>query len=88
MEEPSPASEPAPAGAPTANGERRLFNTHTADFEDVPVYARDVLSPGMHISGPAIVVESQTTTVVAPEFDARIDGQGYIILERRDTPKP
>jgi N-methylhydantoinase A len=38
----------------------------------------------MHIAGPAIVVESQTTTVVARGFDARIDGQGYIILERKN----
>jgi N-methylhydantoinase A len=88
VEEPPPVSEPAPAGAPTANGERRLFNTRTADFEDVPVYARDALSPGMRIAGPAIVVESQTTTVVAPGFDARIDGLGYIILERKNESQP
>jgi N-methylhydantoinase A len=80
VEEPQPVSEPPPAGAPTANGERRLFNTHTADFEDVPVYARDTLSPGMRISGPVIIAESQTTTIVTRGFDARIDGLGYIIL--------
>ena len=84
VEATQPVAEPAPAGMPAANGERRLFNTRTADFEDVPVYARDTLSPGMRIAGPAIVVESQTTTVVTRDFDARIDGQGYIILERRN----
>jgi len=84
VEATQPVAEPAPAGTPAANGERRLFNTRTADFEDVPVYARDTLSPGMRIAGPAIVVESQTTTVVTRDFDARIDGQGYIILERRN----
>ena len=88
VEAPQSVAEPAPIGAPAANGERRLFNTRTADFEDVPVYARETLSPGMRIAGPAIVSESQTTTVVARGFDARIDGQGYIILNRTDESQP
>ena len=82
-----PVAEPAAvATLPPAIGERTLFNTRAADFETVPVYGRDTLTPGMHIAGPAIVSESQTTTVVTPDFDARIDGRGYIILERRDQP--
>ncbi len=88
VEAPQPVAEPEPIGAPTANGERKLFNTRTADFEDVPVYARETLSPGMRIAGPAIVSESQTTTVVARGFDARIDGQGYIILNRINESQP
>jgi len=84
VDAPSPVAEPAAVGTPPpANGERTLFNTRAADFETVPVYARDTLTPGMRIAGPAIVSESQTTTVVTPDFDARIDGRGYIILERR-----
>ena len=87
VDPPTPVAEPSAAGtAPPANGERTLFNTRAADFETVPVYGRDTLTPGMRIAGPAIVSESQTTTVVSADFDARIDGRGYIILERRDGP--
>ena len=87
VDAPLPVAEPAAVDTPpTVNGERTLFNTRSADFETVPVYARDTLTPGMRIAGPAIVSESQTTTVVTPDFDARIDGRGYIILERRDEP--
>ncbi len=78
----------AEAGAgetPPADGQRSLFNTHTADFENVPVYARESLLPGMRIPGPAVVSESQTSTVIARGFDARIDARGYIILERRTS---
>jgi N-methylhydantoinase A len=82
---PESLPDPEPSGAPSASGQRSLFNTHTADFENVPVYARETLCPGMRIPGPAVVSESQTSTVVARGFDARIDGQGYIILEREDT---
>ncbi|NIW35934.1 MAG: hypothetical protein GWN32_05195, partial [Gemmatimonadetes bacterium] len=39
--EPEAAAEPADAGSPPANGSRSLFNTRTADFEDVPVFARE-----------------------------------------------
>ena len=85
VEAPSPVAEPVAVGtAPPADGERTLFNTRAADFETVPVYGRDTLTPGTRIAGPAIVSESQTTTVVTSDFDARIDGRGYIILERRD----
>jgi N-methylhydantoinase A len=87
VDDPRPVAEPATVGgAPAANGTRKLFNTRTADYEKVPVYARDSLSPGMRIPGPAIVSESQTTTVVAPDFDAHIEGRGYIHLERRGAP--
>jgi N-methylhydantoinase A len=82
---PAALGEPAPvAESPPASGERRLFNTRTADYEVVPVYARDALAPGMRIAGPAIISESQTTTVVAREFDAHVDARGYIILQRRE----
>jgi N-methylhydantoinase A len=86
----APVADPQPliestlaAGSATASGERKLFNTRTADYEVVPVYARETLSLGVRIAGPAIISESQTTTVVAREFDARIDARGYIILERK-----
>jgi len=59
-----------------------LFNTRRAEFEDVPVYARDNLSAGMRLSGPAIICESQTSTVVARGFDMRVGTGGYIILKR------
>ena len=87
VSDPEAAPEPADAGSPSANGQRSLFNTHTADFEQVPVYARASLTPGMRIQGPAVVSETQTSTVVARGFNARIDGQSYIILERStETP--
>ena len=81
---PGAVDEPAPVSAPAADAQRAVFDTKAADFEDVPVYARSRLAPGMRITGPAVIGESQTTTVVTREFDARIDGRGYIILERRE----
>jgi N-methylhydantoinase A len=44
---------------------------------------RPDLQPGDRVAGPALVVEDQTTTVVSPRFDVRVDGRGHLVLERR-----
>ena len=71
-------SEPTPASR------RQLFDPTTAAFQEAPVYWRPDLAPGAHIKGPAIIAENDTTTVVSPSFDARIDRFGYIELIRRE----
>ncbi|MDZ7627441.1 MAG: hydantoinase/oxoprolinase family protein [Parvularculaceae bacterium] len=50
---------------------------------DYQLFDRDALSPGDRIAGPALIVEAQTTTVVTSVFDARIDGAGNIVLDRK-----
>lgn len=50
-----------------------------------PTYLRSALIAGDLISGPALIIESQTTTLVGPNFDALVDKQGYLILTRRHT---
>ena len=80
---PEAAPEPPPAETSAAEGERRLFNTTRADYDRVPVHPRAGLRPGMRVRGPALIPESQTTTVVSEAFDARIDGRGNIVLEKR-----
>ncbi|MBT5667516.1 MAG: hypothetical protein HOJ06_19415, partial [Rhodospirillaceae bacterium] len=41
------------------------------------------LTPGMRISGPALITEDETSTFVAASFDASINAAGYIVLDRR-----
>jgi N-methylhydantoinase A len=55
------------------------------EFLDVPIYWRADLAPGAQIKGPAVIAEDETSTVVSPLFDARIDAFGYIELIRRET---
>jgi len=49
------------------------------------VYLRNDLAPGMAVSGPALITEEQTTTVVPPAWQARIDTQGGIELTRTEA---
>ncbi|MFZ1992024.1 MAG: hydantoinase B/oxoprolinase family protein, partial [Alphaproteobacteria bacterium] len=46
------------------------------------IYERAKLAPDAEILGPAIIVEANATTVIEPEWRARIDVLGNLILER------
>ncbi len=73
------ASKPKPASR------RPIFDPHTGEFEEVDIYRRPDLAPGARISGPAVIAEDETSTVVSPLFDARIDRFGYIELTRKEA---
>jgi 5-oxoprolinase (ATP-hydrolysing) len=49
---------------------------------DTPVYVRDKLAPGTRIAGPAIIAERNATTVVEPEWEARVTELDHLVLER------
>ncbi|MDA1357587.1 MAG: hydantoinase/oxoprolinase family protein [Proteobacteria bacterium] len=71
-----------PAPAPYAS--RRLLDAGTGQYVEAPAYRRDDLQPGSRVSGPAIIVEDDTSTVVSPTFDATMNALGYIVLERKN----
>jgi N-methylhydantoinase A len=73
------ASKPKPASR------RPIFDPHTGEFGEVDIYRRPDLAPGARISGPAVIAEDETSTVVSPLFDARIDRFGYIELTRNEA---
>src|SRR2546430_11662562 len=73
------ASKPKPASR------RPIFDPHTGEFEEVDIYRRPDLAPGARIHRPAVIAEGQTSTVVSPLFDARIDRFGYIELTRNEA---
>ena len=81
---------PAPAGAvhekpaPAPYASRRLLDAGTGQYVEAPAYRRHDLQPGSRVSGPAIIVEDDTSTVVSPTFDATMNALGYILLERKN----
>jgi len=50
---------------------------------DAALIDRDLLAPGNAFTGPALVIEYSTTTVVPPDFRARVDEWFNLILEPR-----
>jgi N-methylhydantoinase A len=76
---------PEQPAQPKPRSRRSVFDPDSGDFQEVAIYPRDDLSPGVRISGPAVIAEDETSTVVSPRFDARIDRFGYIELIRREA---
>ena len=46
------------------------------------IYDRAKLRPGEKLSGPAIVIEANATTIVEPGWRARVDARRNLVLER------
>ena len=63
---------------------RDVFDPDSGGFIDTPIYWRADLAPGVRIPGPAVIAEDETSTVVSPAFEARIDRFGYIELKVRE----
>ena len=69
--------------APSPDGSRAFFDGRAGAFVDVPVYRRAHLQAGVRVPGPAIITEDETSTFITASFNARIDGAGCIVMERR-----
>lgn len=84
---------PAPArqqlvldGEPHAtNTARKVFDPVSGAFLSTAIFERSMLKPGARILGPAIIVESETSTVVTSSFDAVLQGDGTILLVRKNV---
>ena len=51
-------------------------------YRSTPFYRRDDLKPRQRLSGPAIISENTGTVVVEPEWAAKVDSLGNLIVER------
>jgi N-methylhydantoinase A len=54
----------------------------TGEAAEWAIHARGDLAEGVAVSGPAIITEDETSTIVGPGWRARYDGLGYIHLSR------
>lgn len=85
------APAPAPPALAQAKPLRRRVPSSTRDAVDTAlgertpfaVFERTDLAPGDFLDGPALIVESQTTTVVSSAFRALIDQAENVVLQRR-----
>lgn len=71
---------------PVAISPGEPFTDRRAYFDETgwvtcPVYQRDLLSAGQVIEGPAIVMETGSTTVISPSDTAGVDELGNILIE-------
>ena len=49
------------------------------------IIARADLAPGARVSGPAIITERETSTVVTSPFDVVMQSDGSLLLTRKEA---
>ena len=74
--------QPAAAPAPKPVRHHTVRDTATGEVAEWPVYDRDGFVPGAAIHGPAIVAEAETSTLIGPGWNCRMDGLGYLELSQ------
>ena len=65
---------------------RPVYFDETSGFVDCPIYQRAGLPPGAELSGPAILEGMDSTVVINPGWQARIDQYGNCILQSEGNP--
>ena len=53
---------------------------YEGDWHDAPLYDRAKLHPGIVVPGPSIVMEMDSTTVILPGHDAKVDNVGNLLI--------
>lgn len=62
---------------------RDVFDPESGTTQTYSIIERDTLVAGNRVSGPAVIVERETSTVVTTSFDAVIQTDGSILLIRK-----
>lgn len=77
---PKPALVPVePAiGAPAPKGVRQVFIR--GEWRNADLYDRGDLKPGHRFAGPAIVIQSDTTTCIPDRFETEVDRFGNLLV--------
>ena len=70
----------APRGEAKVAERVRMFSG--GRWHGAPLYRREDLGPGNTVDGPAIIAETNATTVVEPEWRATVTGLDHLVLER------
>ncbi|MFI8853029.1 hydantoinase B/oxoprolinase family protein [Streptomyces sp. 891-h] len=80
------AAMPEPGeGSPEPLDVVRMFTA--GRWRETPLYRREEVRPGQRVTGPAVVVEADATTVVDPGWQAAADPHGHLLLTRVRAPQ-
>ena len=64
-----------------STGVRSAYFTEIGVFADTPTYDREALLAGNRISGPALIEEHASTTVLLPGDEMEVDAFGNLAIE-------
>ncbi len=67
-----------------ATAERPVFDPAVGEALPTAIIDRAALVPGQRVSGPAVIVERETATVVTSPFDVVMQADGSLLLTRKE----
>ena len=72
-----------PVGGNPEKGTRLVLVADSPEYVPAKVYDRALMPAGFTFHGPAMVEQPDTTTVIEPGWNGRVDDAGNLILEHR-----
>jgi N-methylhydantoinase A len=73
--------QPAAAGTVSAKSPREVWFRSTGAIA-AEVHDRARMAEGAMVHGPAVVESLESTILIPPDWQARMDGDGYILMAR------
>jgi len=70
--------------ADALRGRRDVYFEHDG-VQAAAVYAGDVLEPGMTLSGPAVIQDATSSTILSPGHRLTVDAYGNLVIELREA---
>jgi N-methylhydantoinase A len=80
-----PARANGPAGPAPVERTKPVFDGEVGEFVTASVIRREAMQEGSTFSGPAVIIEDQTTTFVPSAFNGHVNTHGHLILKRQTT---
>lgn len=84
-EETTPTLANSQPAAAVISETRQLVDSATGVAVEAPVYEREHLAPGARVPGPAVIVETDTATIVTARYTATVHPDGHLILETAEA---
>jgi N-methylhydantoinase A len=88
VSETPPVSRVTRAAAPheiTGHVYRQIYDPRSLDFLEAAIVNRHEMAVGARVSGPAAIVERETTTIVTAAFEAIMQPDGCLLLTRKGS---
>ena len=79
------SGNPLPQAPAASSGQPEPVSRRPVHFgkawHDTPVFTREAFAPGMTLDGPAIIEQSDTTTVIEPDMTLTVDKNGNLLVK-------
>ncbi len=70
----------ANGSSPSPESTRKVMFSRSDGYVDTAIYDRGSLGSGAVVHGPAIIEQSDTTTLLTPSYAAKVDGYGNLVI--------